>query len=83
MMLNMYLALRGSLELFAGGDCKRALGVIEMMQPSIEGWQAEYSDPDIDADWELLLKLEENLQRACRSPIAEPPRTSQMSCFFI
>jgi Ca-activated chloride channel family protein len=81
MMLNMLLALRATVEIYSGGDCARALGVTEMMQRSIEGWQARYADPDIDADTTLLLDLRDNVRSQCDTatrtvtpiePVAEP-----------
>jgi Ca-activated chloride channel family protein len=87
MMLNMYLALRATVEIYDGGDCARSLGVTDMMQRSIEGWQAEYADPDIDADTTLLLDLRDNVRSKCDTetrtvtpiePVAEP-----LGCFLL
>jgi Ca-activated chloride channel family protein len=87
MMLNMYLALRATVELYDGGDCSRALGVSSMMQRAIEGWQARYEDPDIDADTDLLLDLRDNVDAQCstegrvvtaREPVQEP-----IGCMFL
>ena len=83
MMLNMFLALRTAVDFYHSGDCSRALGVIEMMQPSIEAWQAEFRDPDIEADWALLSSLERNLGAACSAKRPIPPRDFSGSCFFI
>lgn len=83
MMLNMYLALRTSVELYQTEDCRRAMGVLDMMQPSVEAWQWEYDDPDIDADWSLMLRLRTNLVNSCGTVRVEPPRDFRGSCFFI
>jgi Ca-activated chloride channel family protein len=73
MMLNMYLALRAAVDFYDGGDCNRAVGVIDMMRPSIEGWQARYSDPDLDDDYVLMLLLRENLVSHCEAKAAIAP----------
>jgi Ca-activated chloride channel family protein len=72
MMLNMFLALRAAVDFYDGGDCNRAVGVIDMMRPAIEGWQAEYADPDLDDDYLLMLHLRENLVTHCEAtaPVA-------------
>lgn len=84
MMLNMYLGLKASVEFYSTGDCARALGVIDMMKPSVEGWQGKFADPDIDGDFKLMLKLRENLTGKCVSESPYEPRDwSEASCFFI
>ena len=80
MMLNMYLSLRTTVELFHGGDCAQALGIPPAMLPTYEGWQDEYADPDIDADWALLTRLSENVRSQC-SDIAPVAPVAPMSCF--
>ena len=65
MMLNMYLSLRTTTELYYGGGCGQALGVVPAMEATYEGWQAEYDDPDIAADWALLQALDTNVSRRC------------------
>ncbi len=72
MMLNMYLALKAVVELYDAGDCARALGVIDMMAPSIEGWQGRYTDPDIRADEALLFDLGRNVEQKCGSVTPVP-----------
>ncbi|CAN91172.1 conserved hypothetical protein yfbK-containing vWFA domain [Sorangium cellulosum So ce56] len=67
MMLNMYLALRGALDFYQAGDCRRSLGVIEMMKPSVGGWLGKYSDRDIQDDNNLMLMLRQNIEEACRA----------------
>lgn len=81
MMLNMYLSLRTATELFHGGACGQSLGIVPAMQATYEGWQDEYADPDIDADWALLLALDANVQRQCVGVAPEAPR-APMSCFY-
>ncbi|WP_437688827.1 hypothetical protein [Sorangium sp. So ce176] len=66
MMLNMYLALRGALDFYQAGDCRRSLGVIEMMKPSVGAWLGAYSDTDIQDDNNLMLTLQQNIENACR-----------------
>ncbi len=80
MMLNMYLSLRTTTELFHGGNCGQALGVPPAMQATYDGWQAEYEDPDIDADWALLTALTENVQAQCEATPVAP--AAPMSCFY-
>ncbi len=87
MTLNMYLALRGATDFYSTGDCARAMGVADMMQRSVEGWQARYDDPDIEADWELLLSLRANVEGRCSAsepvmPI-EPVRWREASCGYL
>lgn len=67
MMLNMYMAFRTSVDLYSSGDCARAIGVVDMMRPSVEGWQAKYADVDIEDDYQLMLLLRENLTAHCAS----------------
>jgi len=82
MMLNMYLALRTAVDFYGSGDCAFSLGTSQMMKPSYDAWQLEYSDPDIEADWGLLLKVDENVRKACTAtPI--PPLQFAGSCMFI
>jgi hypothetical protein len=85
MMLNMYLALRAATVFHDGGDCARAMGVIDMVAPTVEVWQAEYDNPDIWADFELLLALRANVAASCTSvrPIEPRDRTDGPSCFYI
>ncbi|HLM73044.1 MAG TPA: hypothetical protein VK459_10145 [Polyangiaceae bacterium] len=86
MMLNMYLALRASVGFYSAGDCSRAIGVVDMMTPSVEGWQGKYADPDISDDYQLMLMLRQNLTNKCQSeePI-QPLNMSEdyASCFLI
>jgi Ca-activated chloride channel family protein len=82
MMLNMYLALRTSLTLHAGGDCGASLGVGIMMEPTIAEWQRRFDDPDIAADAELLEELLANVDNECRAfPL--PPSNVETGCFFL
>ena len=52
-------------EIYAQGDCARAIGVADMMQMSVDGWQGKYADPDIDGDNQVLLKLRQNVVDKC------------------
>lgn len=70
MMLNMYLALRGSLDFYQAGDCQRALGVIDMMQTSVGAWLGKYSDSDITDDNNLMLMLRGNIENACEQALS-------------
>jgi Ca-activated chloride channel family protein len=86
MMLNMYLALRGTLEFYESGDCARALGLPEMLQTTVELWQGNFHDPDVWADHELLLDLSENIRVACENAAASviepiPPTSFGGGCF--
>jgi Ca-activated chloride channel family protein len=68
MMLNMFLALRAATQLYDEEDCARSLGVIDMMSGSVELWQGtEFADPDIAADWELMLDLRDNIRTQCEA----------------
>ena len=82
MMLNMYLALRAAVQLYHEGDCARAKGVIDMMAPSVELWQGRFDDPDIDADYELLLDLRDNLQDACEATDPIEPIQFSGGCMY-
>lgn len=81
MMLNMYLALKTTLTLYSAGECGSALGVAYMMQPAVEEWQRRLPDPDIDADWLLLLDLQTNIFNHCRATPA-PPSNVELGCFL-
>jgi Ca-activated chloride channel homolog len=82
MMLNMYLALRGMLDLYAGGDCASALGLSYMFEPSVVEWQRRFADPDIEADAELFYRLRAGIDDRCRvAPV--PPSNYEAGCFFI
>jgi hypothetical protein len=86
MMLNMYLAFRASVELYSSGDCARAIGVVDMMAPSVEGWQGKYADPDIESDYGLMLMLRNNLVNKCSGDQPLLPTDlgdDYPSCFFI
>ncbi len=91
MMLNMYLALRTTVDLYGAGDCARARGVVEMMAPSVEVYQGRLYDEDIDADWILLQDLSDNVTESCGEAlgITDPesqrvvePVESSAGCFF-
>ncbi|MBW2461399.1 MAG: hypothetical protein JRH11_07115 [Deltaproteobacteria bacterium] len=91
MMLNMYLALRTAIDLYAAGDCARARGVEDMMAPSVEVYQARLPDEDIGADWILLQDLSDNITRQCGEALGvDDPETirviepvgSSAGCFF-
>ncbi len=81
MMLNMYLSLRTTTELYHGGNCAQALGIVPAMELTYEGWQGEYDDPDIEADWALLTRLSDNVRGVC-SGIAPQAPVAPMSCFY-
>jgi Ca-activated chloride channel family protein len=83
MMLNMYLALRATTDLYADGDCARARGVVQMMTPATEAWLGRFDDPDIEADYALMLALDANLQTLCRTTHPIEPRTFDGGCFFL
>lgn len=80
MMLNMYLSLRTTVDLFYEGDCGQALGIVPAMQATYDGWQGEFDDPDIAADWALLTRLSGNVQSQCSATPVEPE--APMSCFY-
>jgi Ca-activated chloride channel family protein len=82
MMLNMYLALRTSVDFYERGDCGLSSGTVQMMEPSYRAWQLEYEDPDIDADWRLLRALDENVRKGCTADVVEP-QFFHGSCMFI
>ncbi|RLB45614.1 MAG: hypothetical protein DRJ42_29535 [Deltaproteobacteria bacterium] len=92
MMLNMFLALRTAVDLYAAGDCARSRGVEEMMAPSVEAYQARLPDEDIGADWILLQDLTDNITQKCgealgvEDPEAQTivrPVDSGIGCMFI
>ncbi|MFW5921404.1 MAG: hypothetical protein ACOCUS_06145 [Polyangiales bacterium] len=82
MMLNMYLALRATTRFHEAGDCARSQGVVDMMVPSVEGWQERYDDPDIAADYELLLGLRGNVSASCTQRPLEPDYFAG-SCMYL
>lgn len=81
MMLNMYLSLRTTTELFHGGNCPEALGIVPALDATYVAWQDEYADPDIDADWELLLALDANVRSQC-GPVEPQAPSAPMGCFY-
>lgn len=81
MMLNMYLSLRTTTELFHEGDCAEALGIVPALTGTYEAWQGEYADPDVDADWELLVSLNANVRSQCGAVVPQAP-TAPMGCFY-
>lgn len=89
MMLNMYLAFHATLDLYDGGDCARALGAIDAMQPVISGWQGKYDDADIADDANLMTRLRSNILAACTAalkstPAPLPPEQDfPASCMFL
>lgn len=82
MMLNMYLTLRTAVDFHHAGDCSRALGVIDLVAPTVEIWQAEYANPDIWADFDLVLALRDNIETQC-SVSAVQPQYFHGGCFGI
>jgi Ca-activated chloride channel family protein len=70
MMLNMYLAMRGSLDFYQAGDCQRALGLIDMMQTSVGAWLGKYTDTDITDDNNLMLMLRQNIETTCDAALS-------------
>lgn len=74
MMLNMYLALKTAVELYAEGDCARAMGVFEMVQPSVGAWLAKFEDQDIESDNEVLFKLGQNITGECQKKGTMTPK---------
>jgi Ca-activated chloride channel family protein len=86
MMLNMYLSMRTATTYFADGDCARAMGTLDMIEPTIEWWQGSaLANPDTQADWTLALSLRDVLGRQCDMmgavmPIA--PRSPGLGCFM-
>lgn len=70
MMLNMYLALKGSLDFYQAGDCQRALGVVDMMQTSVGAWLGKYTDTDISDDNNLMLMLRQNIENTCTEALS-------------
>ena len=82
MMLNMYLALKNTVQLYDDGDCARSLGVVEMFSPSVEGWQVRHGNAEIWEDFELLLDVRDNVEASCtETPV--PPSFFEASCFVL
>ena len=69
------------------GDCTHSVGVSDMMEPSIDAWLKSYVDPDIRQDSELLMKLRENMVRACEASggnvSPRPPQSYDGGCMFL
>lgn len=80
MMLNMYLALRAMVDLYAAGDCGSALGISYMMEPGADEWQKRFDDPDIEEDRDTMLRLAENIFNQCRA-VPVPPSNYEAGCF--
>jgi len=84
MVLNMFLAFDASVRFFDGGDCSRAIGVVDMMRPSVEGWLGNFDgDVDIREDHVLLQQLRANLEATCANSRSVEPRGSGMGCMFL
>ena len=85
MMLNMYLGLLTQLDLYDVGDCERARGVLPMMKQSVDGWQEVFDDPDIDADFELMRRVDQAIDGACGEvrEVIQPMSYSHASCMMI
>lgn len=86
MMLNMYLTLHFVTAFHEGGDCARAMGLVDLVVPGVEVWQARYDDVDIDADYRLLLRLRQNVEDACTitTPVSPvPPADFSGGCMAI
>jgi hypothetical protein len=81
MALNMYLALRAALRLYESRGCGGALGIQSMMQQSYDYWRETYDDPDIDADFDLLSRLVENIEARCDQSLYEVPEV-ELGCFL-
>ncbi|MFO0591142.1 MAG: hypothetical protein U0441_26590 [Polyangiaceae bacterium] len=87
MMLNMYLALRATVDFYQAGDCARSLGVVDMMQQSVGGWLGKYQDTDITDDNNVLLSLRKNVENACAAQASavtpvEPTSFDGGCCLF-
>ncbi len=81
MMLNMYLALRATTTFYDDGDCARALGLIDMVAPTVESWLAEFPSEDISADFDLLMDVQDNTRTQCTvTPV--PPAFFAGSCMM-
>ena len=83
MMLNMYLALRFVTAFYEAGDCARAMGLVDLVTPGVELWQARYDDVDIDADYRLMLQLRQNVEDACVVTAPVPPQDFEGGCMGI
>jgi Ca-activated chloride channel family protein len=82
MMLNMYLAFKAMVDLYAAGDCGAALGVSYMMEPAVDEWQNRFDDPDIIADGQMMLLLRQNINDLCRA-VPVPPSNYEAGCFML
>jgi Ca-activated chloride channel family protein len=82
MMVNMFIALEVATTAFYEGSCAEARGMIPMMAPMIDEWQLRFDDPDLDADWALMLQLDEVIAGQCDQEPREP-RTVALGCFGI
>ncbi len=82
MMLNMYLALRGTLSYFEQGACDYAVGMQQMMDLSYALWQDQHEDADIADDYELLRQLTSAVSSQCGAESAVWPVAAEVSCFY-
>ena len=81
MMLNMWLAIAYSLELYEEGSCAESMGVSDMMGDSVRVWQERFDDPDIEADAELLRQVADNVDLECVSEPVPPAMLVDAGCF--
>jgi Ca-activated chloride channel family protein len=82
MMLNMYLAQFTTTMLASENQCGAALAIEPMMTEAWEIFTELYPDPDIDADFNLLKSLTNNIEASCREPVASEVNVP-MSCGYI
>ena len=61
-MYNMLLGLREATQRASWGQPSCALGLLELLDSAAAIWQADFQDPDIAADRDLVAEFEDNLR---------------------
>lgn len=72
--LNIYAGFKMATERAAGGSASAALNVLRPLAENVEGWLAENPDEDIQADYDLMLLLIDNIEETgAQEEVGAPP----------
>jgi Ca-activated chloride channel family protein len=72
--LNIYAGFRMATERAASGSAGAALNVLRPLAENVEGWLQENPDEDIQADYELMLLLIDNIEETgAEEEVGAPP----------
>ena len=83
MMLNMFLGLRSAITHYEQGGCDRALAIEDMMGIAYGYWSEQYSDADIDADYELIQELSRAIGERCLRQDVLWPVEEHITCWIL